>query len=330
MTFVERFKNQLFDIEASSFEAHALALFRYQAVHNAVYSRYLQYLDVKIENIVAIDNIPFLPISFFKHHWVQTGTFQASTVFESSRTTGSQPSRHAVADPAFYLRVCRKIFESFYGSLSDFQIFALLPSYQERNNSSLIYMTNDWIRHAQAGSGYFLNQDQLLIQELQAAQQQGKKTLLIGVTFALLELAQKMPTPLPNLLLIETGGMKGRGKERVRPEVHQILCEAFALPCVHSEYGMTELLSQAYAQKEGVFFFPPWAKAIFRDPNDPFDRNKEQGGINIIDLANVESCAFIETQDLGKRIAQDGKEGFEVLGRFDNSDIRGCNLLVLS
>ncbi|WP_051203332.1 hypothetical protein [Hugenholtzia roseola] len=332
-TFSSVFKRELFNLAPCDFEDHALQLFRQQARHNPVYRQYLQYLDVKISEIVAISQIPFLPISFFKTHHVQTGTRPIEMCFQSSGTTGSSRSQHFVTDTQFYLQNCKTIFELFYNNLEQYKLFALLPSYQEREGSSLILMIDDFLNYTKKESGYFLNQNQALRQALLKSAEKDEKTILFGVTYALLEFAEQwvaegLPA-LPNLLIFETGGMKGRGRERVRQEVHQLLQQAFGVPQIHSEYGMTELLSQGYSEKEGVFKFPPWARVLLRDPNDPFEQGLSQGGINVIDLANVESCAFIETQDLGKMRPDVAPDAFEVLGRFDNSDVRGCNLLVL-
>lgn len=327
------FKDKLFKINAQNFEAFALSLFQWQAVHNPIYNAYLAHLGKKPWQVQQLSEIPFLPIRFFKDQRVVTkdteNTASDWTYFESSGTTGQLPSRHYVNDTAFYLQVCRSIFEQQYGQLQDFHIFALLPSYLERQQASLVAMADYFIRESQSPlSGFYLQDYDQLIGQLDTAKKSGRQVLLLGVSFALLELAEHYQPDLQGVTVMETGGMKGRRKELVREELHQILQRGLNVSQIHSEYGMTELMSQAYAHKQGLFRCPPWMQVFIRDINDPFymDRNLRYGGINIIDLANVHSCAFLETQDLGKYHSLENT--FEVLGRFDNSDTRGCNLMV--
>jgi phenylacetate-coenzyme A ligase PaaK-like adenylate-forming protein len=327
--FSQIFKSDLLSGQRGHFEPLALRLFRYQATHNPVYTSYLRHLRREPEEIKTLAEIPFLPVSFFKTHPLVTGDVTPSVVFESSGTTGQIPSRHYVHDPAFYQKISQTLFEEVYGPLDGWHILALLPSYLERNGASLVYMIDHFIRcTGSPESGFYLNNQHELAAKLTSLRQSPRKTLLIGVTFALLDLAEAFNgIDLSHVTVMETGGMKGRRTELLREEVHQILKSSFNLPAVHSEYGMTELLSQAYAPAEGEFTVPPTMRILLRDINDPFSINNElrSGGINIIDLANVDSCAFIETQDLGTFT---GPDRFRVLGRFDNSDIRGCNLMV--
>lgn len=302
--------------------------FHYQAKHCAVYHQYLSLIHADPAAISHPDQIPFLPIEFFKRHRVVSGTGQPQVTFSSSGTTGVVQSHHEVTDVSIYERSFRTAFEQFYGDPRDMVILALLPSYSEREGSSLIYMVDDLIgqsRHPK--SGYFLyNHDELHL-ALKALKATDTPTLLIGVTYALLDFAERHSIDFPQLIVMETGGMKGRRREMIREEVHRQLQRGFGVAAIHSEYGMTELLSQAYSAGGGLFRCPPWMQILIRDTNDPFsllpaDRT---GAINVIDLANIHSCAFIATQDLGRKY-NDGT--FEVLGRFDQSDIRGCNLLV--
>lgn len=333
--------------DRTTFESLALDVFRYQAFYNPVYSNYLHHLNVRAEQITELRRVPFMPISFFKHHTVLTGTDVSrmdTLTFASSGTTGrsaglEQTSRHYVPDPALYDAISTQIFEQTYGSLRDFHILALLPSYLERNNSSLVYMVQRFMEQIDSSeSGFFLQNHQELTERLQQLSQQAdaKKILLIGVTFGLLDWAESDQDlsflgKLPNLVVMETGGMKGRRKELLREEVHEILMDRLGIQTVHSEYGMTELLSQAYSLGKGVFQPSSTLRVFLRDINDPFllypDNYTRTGGINVVDLANLDSCSFIETQDLGQYIDDDAN--FRVIGRFDNSDVRGCNLMVL-
>ncbi len=329
MNFSTRFKRQLFQANPESFGKLALELFRWQAHHNSIYRAYLSHLNVHPEEIDDFEQIPCVPIEFFKHHRVLSGDHsEAVQVFESSGTTGQARSKHYVPDLQWYHQVCEAIFAQQWGNLQDYHIFALLPSYLERNNASLVTMTDNFIRKSQSPySGFYLNNYQQLINTVEKARQTKGSVLLLGVTFALLDLAEQYSLNWPEVIIMETGGMKGRRQELTRPEVHQMLHEKLGITSVASEYGMTELLSQAYAHDSGRFTSPPWLKVMIRDIYDPFTyvKNAKQGGINIIDLANVDSCAFIETKDLGRIISGNS---FEVLGRYDNSEIRGCNLMI--
>lgn len=329
MSTPQYFKNKVLQIAPNSFNDLALELFQYQAQHNHVYGQYIKYLKINIAQVQRVEDIPFLPIQFFKSHQVSVYPKAASTIFTSSGTTGKQTSRHHVYDENFYQQVCQKAFEDQFGPVADYCVFGLLPSYLERSGSSLIHMVQYFIGlSADADSGFYLNNLSALSQLLSTKRQNNKKVLLIGVTFALLDLAELHPQNLAGITLMETGGMKGRRKEMVRNQVHVILKKAFNLSEVQSEYGMTELLSQAYSPGQGVFNLPPWVQFSIRQSDDPFSAAKKNktGGLNVIDLANVESCAFIETQDLAREVAP-GR--FEIMGRFDAADIRGCNLLVI-
>lgn len=323
---------------AEEFETVALAVFRHQAEHCAVYARYLQVLGRRALEIRRLKEVPFLPIELFKTQRIVSDIYmdlaQARTmVFTSSGTTGMQQSRHEVLDLSWYEESFRRGFQYFYGEEKDWAVLALLPSYQEREGSSLIYMVDDLIAHStQPESGYFLYDHQQLYETLLTLKARRTKTLLLGVSYALLDFAEKFQiSGFPELVVMETGGMKGRRKEMVREELHELLQSAFGVPNIHSEYGMTELLSQAYSHGGGHFECPPWMKIFVRDTNDPFSYLPEgrSGGINVVDLANYHSCSFIATQDLGRIRTEAGATKFEVLGRFDHSDIRGCNLLVL-
>jgi hypothetical protein len=380
----EILKKKVLQLVPAQFDALALEVFRYQAHNNPVYAQYLQYLGTQIDSVQHVEKIPFLPIEFFKTQEIITGNKNTKLTFESSGTTGQQTSRHYIKDPDFYLKVAEQIFEKFYGKLSDFQILALLPSYLERNNSSLVYMVEHFIKKSGSpNSGFFLNDYENLVNVLKQGskktgdstlsnninrdskseiQQPKSKILLIGVTFGLLDFAEYGTAGVPvdlsflqeteNLIVMETGGMKGRRKELLREEVHEILTNTFHVKTIHSEYGMTELLSQGYSFGEGVFELPTSMKILLRDVNDPFSyvHHARSGGINVIDLANIDSCSFIETKDLGSyqlpvsseqlpgnsdvetdlplSVSPQTKAQFRILGRFDNSDIRGCNLMI--
>ncbi len=321
--------NAIFTIrDDEAFNAQALAVFRFQAAHIAIYRRYITYLGRNVSDVHHYTEIPFLPIEFFKTQSVIAEGQKPQITFTSSGTTGSVTSKHLVADPSIYEQSYNQAFQLFYGDPSEMAILALLPSYQEREGSSLIYMVNDLISQSRVPeSGYFLSDHQALFQTLTTLKDSGIKTMLFGVTYALLDFIDAYPIDFPDLIVMETGGMKGRRRELIRTELHDLLRAGFGVPHVHSEYGMTELLSQAYAKQDGLFQTPPWMKVLMRDTNDPLTllQNRQTGAINIIDLANTHSCAFIATQDLGK-LHSDGR--FEILGRFDHSDIRGCNLLV--
>lgn len=310
------------------FKERALELFRRQAVSVPVYREFISLLNIRPAEVRCLEDIPFLPISFFKTHRVIAEGRKEETVFTSSGTTGAATSRHLVADLGIYRQSFLKGFRHFYGDVRDYRILALLPGYLERQGSSLVLMADELIRHSgHVESGFFLHDQERLRDVLLDLEERQLPALLIGVSHALLDFAEKHPLRLRHTLVMETGGMKGRRKEMVREELHGILREGLGVDAIHSEYGMTELLSQAYSRGEGRFFTPPWMGILLRELNDPFSTVPEgrTGGINIIDLANIHSCSFIATDDLGKK-HPDGS--FEVLGRFDNSDLRGCNLLV--
>lgn len=318
----------IFNINSEkAFEKTALEVFNYQYNNNLVYQQFCKYLKIKPESITKIEQIPFLPIEFFKTHPIKTTEFTEQAIFLSSGTTGANQSKHLVKDLTVYETSFNQCFEQFYGNIEDYCVLALLPSYLEREGSSLIYMVDVLIKKSKhPESGFFLKNEQFLIEKLQFLTKNKQKTILFGVSFALLDLAEDYKIDLSNIIIMETGGMKGRREELTREELHSIYKQSFNVDFIHSEYGMTELLSQAYSKGNGIFNCPPWMKIIIRDINDPFNiiGNNKTGGINVIDLANIYSCSFIATQDLGKI----GANGFEVLGRFDNSDLRGCNLLV--
>jgi len=315
--------------DEKTFRAAAMEVFRFQAASVPVYREYLAARDVDPGTVKELEEIPFLPVGFFKTHRVLAEDREAEVVFESSGTAGTEPSRHHVADASVYRESFLRCFYSAYGSPEELCILALLPSYLDRSGSSLVYMMDHLIRWSKhPDSGFYLDNLDALAAILEKRGYDGHPTLLLGVSFALLDLADKHPVDLcNNITVLETGGMKGRRKELVRVELHGILKEAFGLETIHSEYGMTELLSQAYSRGEGVFISPPWMEVLARDPNDPLSLlgAGQTGGLNIIDLANMYSCSFIATGDLGKRYED---RTFEVLGRFDDAEIRGCNLLV--
>ncbi len=312
----------------SDFQNTALQVFDYQFNNNSVYQDFTKRLKTDPEKINNITDFPFLPVGFFRSQKVVSGSKQIEKCFESSGTTGSITSRHFVSDLSLYSDSFIRTFRLFYGDPQDYMIAALLPSYTERENSSLVYMADTLIKMSRNKlSGFFRENQEELILNITSARENKSKVLLLGVSFALLDLAEKNKHDLSGVTIMETGGMKGRRKELTRSELHAVLMKGFNVKEIHSEYGMTELLSQAYSQGEGIFYCPPWMKIVLRDPQDPltlFTEPGRTGGINIIDLANIYSCSFIATGDLG-RLHEDG--GFEVLGRFDNSDIRGCNLL---
>jgi phenylacetate-coenzyme A ligase PaaK-like adenylate-forming protein len=324
-----KFNKKIFNISSvDSFNETALEIFRYQYRNNLIYREFTDRLALKTNEIKHYLQIPFLPIEFFKKFKIITGKAKPSLVFLSSGTTGSVQSKHYIVDVKVYEDSFRKCFEIFYGNVSDYCILALLPSYHERENSSLVYMIKDFIeKSGNPDSGFYLNNYDNLIDKLNRLKNSDRKVILFGVTFALLDIAEKYSLDFPDLIVIETGGMKGRKKEIIRQELHEILCRGFGVKTIYSEYGMTELLSQAYSRREGIFKTPPWMKILIRDINDPLTiiGNYKSGVINVIDLANYNSCSFIATQDLGK-LFKDGS--FEVLGRFDTSDIRGCSLMV--
>jgi len=316
-------------ISPIQFKQHALELFKYQYENNTVYRSYCDLINNAYSEVSEVHQIPFLPIQFFKSHTVSCVSKAPDKIFLSSKTTGQIASRHFVNDLNIYHKSFEKGFNEFYGSIKDYAILALLPSYLERENSSLVYMANQLIHQSKHPlSGFYLDEWDQLINTLQTLEKEGQKTILLGVTFALLILIEKKKLNLNNTIIMETGGMKGMRKEFVREAIHSSFKKGFGVKKIHSEYGMTELMSQAYSKENGLYNCPPWMKVLIRSTDDPFEIIQEEktGALNIIDLANVESCAFIATQDLGKT-HKDGS--FEVLGRFDNSEIRGCNLIAL-
>ncbi len=321
--------NSLFSIQTSAdFEKFALFSFKHQAKNNLVYKQFLSYLNTDIDAIRSSKEIPFLPIQFFKSHKIISSVNTIQQVFSSSGTTGNLTSKHFVTDISIYEKSYLTAFEHFYKNVEDYTILALLPSYLERDGSSLIYMVNDLIQKSKKPkSGFYLDNLSELKNILIDLDANEEPILLIGVSFALLDLVEHYNFKLKNTIVMETGGMKGRRKELIRAELHNTLKKGFGIDNIHSEYGMTELLSQAYSKGNGIFEYPPWMKIMVRDTEDALTLlpNGQTGGINIIDLANFNSCSFIATQDLGKTYAD---HTFEVLGRFDHSDIRGCNLLI--
>ncbi|MCX2679891.1 acyl transferase [Galbibacter sp. EGI 63066] len=319
----------IFNIQsATHFEEVAMEVFRFQYQNNKVYRDFCNHLGRNPKNVGTVREIPFLPIQFFKSHKVLSKDEAVQVTFTSSGTTGTRTSKHHVTDLSVYEKSFRKGFSHFYGDVKDYTVLALLPAYLERKGSSLIYMVNDMIEQSKhPESGFYLHNLDELAHQLRLLDEAGKKVLLIGVSFALLDLVEKHDFQLKNTIVMETGGMKGRRKEMIREELHKELATGFGVGKIHSEYGMTELLSQAYSKGDGVFECPPWMKIVVRDTEDALtimDEGKS-GGINVIDLSNINSCSFIATQDLGRIRGNQ----FEVIGRFDHSDIRGCNLMVL-
>ena len=311
------------------FEKTALKVFRYQYENNLVYQAFCDFLKVEKGNVKSMEQIPFLPIQFFKSHEVVSNGNPIQETFVSSGTTGMITSKHLITDVSLYEESYRNAFSEFYGNIEDYAVLALLPSYLEREGSSLIYMVQDLITLSNnPNSGFHLNDYDALIKTLFELDNSGQNVLLIGVTYALLDLIEQQQFQLKNTIIMETGGMKGKRKEIIREELHEILCKGFGVASIHSEYGMTELLSQAYSLGHGFFECPNWMNILIRDTEDAMSyvASGKTGGINVIDLANINSCSFIATQDLGKKYPNNS---FEVLGRFDNSDIRGCNLMVI-
>ncbi|WP_310560331.1 acyl transferase [Flavobacterium sp.] len=325
------------------FEKIALKTFRFQYENNLVYREFCEFLKTDVQKVKSLDQIPFLPIQFFKSHKVISNENPIQETFSSSGTTsplapkGGESdeklspvtSKHFVTNVSLYEESYRKGFSQFYGNIEDYVILALLPSYLEREGSSLIYMVEDLIQMTKnPESGFYLYNHEELIEKLLRLDTSGQNVILIGVTYALLDLIEKYLFQLHNTLIMETGGMKGKRKEMIREELHEQLCEGFGVTAIHSEYGMTELLSQAYSLGNGVFECPSWMQILIRETEDAltYVSDGKTGGINVIDLANINSCSFIATQDLGKK---NPNNSFEVLGRFDNSDIRGCNLMVV-
>lgn len=323
-------QERIFSITSEKdFRELTLEIFNLQYVQNPVYRRFCDFLKVDPNQVKELIQIPFIPIEFFKSHKVIPTAVPVQKIFSSSGTTGSSTSKHMVSDLSIYEKSYLKGFDLFYGDIKDYAVLALLPSYLEREGSSLVYMTDDLIKKSEnPHSGFYLKNLEDLKNTLIELEEKEQKILLVGVSFALLELAEKYDLSLKNTIVMETGGMKGRRKEMIREELHKILKKRFGVPAIHSEYGMTELLSQAYSKGHGLFSCPPWMKIIIRDPEDALEYlpTGKTGGINVIDLANLNSCSFIATQDLGK-IHKNHQ--IEILGRFDNSDIRGCNLMVI-
>jgi phenylacetate-coenzyme A ligase PaaK-like adenylate-forming protein len=322
--------NSIFSIKnEKEFSSLALEVFHFQAKENKVYKTYLSHLQISPSEIKEYSEIPFLPIEFFKTHQVLSSNKKPNLIFESSGTTGQQTSKHLVVSKSIYESSFLKSFSAFYENPEELCILALLPSYLERENSSLVYMMDHLIKMSKhKDSGFYLNNLEELSEILQKRNQDKRPALLLGVSFALLDLAESHYMPLSsNIKIMETGGMKGRRKEIIREELHSILKKAFHLERIHSEYGMTELLSQAYASADRKFHSPPWMKILIRDPYDPLTilPASQSGAINVIDLANIYSCSFIATSDLG-RLHKNGS--FDVAGRMDSSEIRGCNLMV--
>lgn len=323
-------ENSVFNIVSEKdFEKEALELFRFQAAHNLVYQQWLLSLRIKPEKISTIQAIPFLPIELFKSQLIVCGQLNSdATCFTSSATTSQTPSKHYVNDVSIYERSFLKGFELFYGSVNQYCILALLPNYLQRQGSSLVYMMDDLIKRSKhAQSGFYLDNLHELKNKIEVLKKGHQKVLLIGVTYALLDLCELDIELNDNFIVMETGGMKGRRKEMIKEELHEVLKKGLGVKNIHSEYGMTELLSQAYSKGDGIFETPAWMKFLIRDIDDPFQIQQQgkTGGINVIDLANVNSCCFIATQDLGKL---NDKNQLEIIGRFDHSDVRGCNLMV--
>ena len=323
-------QDTIFNIQTQKdFKKATLEVFKHQFKNNKVYRSFCDLLYIHPSDVTTIEEIPFLPIQFFKSRKVLASLNEVEETFTSSGTTGSITSKHYVTDINLYKKSYLKGFAHFYGNIEDYVVLALLPNYLERNGSSLVFMVDDLINKSKnTESGFFLNNIEELAKKLLELDKKGQKTLLIGVSFALLDLIEKQQFNLKNTIIMETGGMKGRRKELIREELHQLLQIGFGVSKIHSEYGMTELLSQGYSHGNGIFNTPPWMKILTRDTEDALTIQQvgKTGGINIIDLANYNSCSFIATQDLG-RVHKNGT--FEIMGRFDNSDIRGCNLMVL-
>ncbi|MBV7441089.1 acyl transferase [Weeksellaceae bacterium TAE3-ERU29] len=313
----------------ADFKEQTLKVFKFQAENCDIYKRFLNFLNINPNEINSIEEIPFMPISFFKSFKILTQVDSYEKIFTSSGTTGENTSRHFVHQLSVYHKELDAGFKHFFGNYEDYHIFSLLPAYAERTGSSLIEMVEYWKKQTkQPASEHYLYNHKKLYEDLLKAQSEKKKIILIGVSFALIDFAESFPFEMKNTILIETGGMKGRKKEITREELHSILKDAFKLDKIYSEYGMTELLSQAYSTGEQLFSTPPWMRILLRDTEDPLSLvpHGKTGGINVIDLANLYSCSFIATDDLGRM--HDNNQ-FEILGRFDNSDVRGCNLMVV-
>jgi len=326
---LQTIKNKIFKTDSiKSFNKLALEIFFYQYKYNSLYQKFVEQLSIDTKSITHFEQIPFLPVEFFKTHKILSGKSDYEITFLSSGTSNNQRSCHYISDLNIYEKSFTSDFNYFYGNVEDYVILALLPNYLEQKNSSLVYMVSNLIKNSKhKESGFYLKDINALAEQLKDLEKYNRKVLLLGVSYALLDLAENFEFEIPNTIIMETGGMKGRREELTREKLHEILKKSFGVKNIHSEYGMTELLSQAYSKGEGKFYCPPWMKILIRDINDPFSlvKNKKTGGINIIDFANINSCSFIATQDLG-RINDD--DSFEVIGRFDESDIRGCSLMI--
>ncbi|MBI2729330.1 MAG: acyl transferase [Sphingobacteriales bacterium] len=322
------FLNNIFNVLPDSMESMALEVFNFQYQQNDVYREFVKNLGVKKESVQSVVQIPFLPISFFKTHTVKTTVFESALVFASSGTTQAVTSFHYVKDATLYKRSFLQHFEEVYGASSSWCILALLPSYLERNNSSLVYMASELIKQSRhPDSGFYLNDFDKLYHTLKRLEQLKQPVILIGVTFALLDFFEKHSIHLMHTIVMETGGMKGRREEWTRQEVHAFIKSRTGLKKIHSEYGMTELLSQAYSKGDGIYQCADWMRVLVREEDDPLSvKSSGRGVLNIIDLANIYSCSFIATDDAGT-VYEDGS--FEVIGRVDNSDIRGCSLMTV-
>ena len=325
----DQLRNNIFiDYSEKTFIDKALEIFQYQYKNNSIYHTFVDGCKINPQTVTQLSEIPFLPVELFKTNAIKSGNFKDEIIFTSSGTTGSESSNHHVKELKLYQEAFVNSFNNFYGKIEDYVFLALLPSYLERKGSSLIYMMEHLIaKSGDKRSGFFLQDHNELFELLLQLHIEKKKVVLIGVTFALLDFAENFSLDFPELIVMETGGMKGKRKEMIRAEVHQLLKPAFGVKAIHSEYGMTELLSQAYSKGAGIFQTPPWMKILIREMNDPMQITKQgvSGAINIIDFANLDSCSFIATQDIGKLL---NDSTFEVIGRFDYSDIRGCNLMV--
>ncbi|HVW60994.1 MAG TPA: hypothetical protein VHC48_13185 [Puia sp.] len=328
MALASKLEKEIFGVRPSGFTGLAIEIFRFQYAHNTLYRAWVDTLGVQPSGVVALEKIPFLPVSFFKTGDVRTTDFVPQAIFESSGTSGTGGSRHEVKDLDLYRKSFIMGFKEFYGPVEDYCIIGLLPAYLERSNSSLVVMVHELIAiSGHPDSGFYLYEHEKLYQVLQRLEAAGKKVLLIGVTFALLDFAEKYSMKLKHTIAMETGGMKGRRKEITRPQLHGFLQGRLGVDTIHAEYGMTELLSQAYSSGGGRFYCPPWMKVLVRKEDDPLDvTDRGEGLLNIIDLANIYSCSFIAVDDIGY-IHDD--EGFDVSGRMDHSDVRGCSLMVL-
>ena len=315
---------RIFSIKTQEqFASAALEVFRFQAEHCDVYAKYLKLIGVESSSVTSFEQIPMLPIELFKSHDIYSAATPPQMVFTSSATTGMSVSRHLVADLGIYERDFIESFRIFYGDIEQWSVYGLLPNYLERTGSSLVYMVDCLIRRAGSG-GFYLHDYEKLLADMAA---DSRPKILIGVTYALLDLAEQYAPKLSNTIVMETGGMKGRRKEMAKEELHSLLCSAFGVESIHSEYGMAELMSQGYSTGQGVFATPPWMRVLVRDINDPFARLKagRRGAIDIIDLGNIYSCSFIATQDAGVVLTDNT---FRIEGRITDADIRGCNLLV--